>query len=102
MKYSDTEEGKRILAEQKSTERTPVEGVRGKIVSRLIPTDEDIRVRNEELDARDNVAKAVVDPLAEQTILLRSIRNYIAWAFWLAVAPAIAVALIYLAVIVAK
>jgi hypothetical protein len=37
-----------------------------------------------------------IDHQAEQTRLLRSIRNYVAWAFWLAVAPAILVAAIYL------
>jgi hypothetical protein len=61
----------------------------------IMPTHEEVRERE--------VNQPVpIDHQAEQTRLLRSIRCYVAWAFWLAVAPAIAVALIYLAVLVAK
>jgi hypothetical protein len=56
----------------------------------LIPTDEEIAARNEELDARDGREKVshTIDQQTEQARLLRSIRNYVAWAFWLSVVAA--------------
>ncbi len=92
MKYSETAEGRRILDEnQKPASETP---------------DHEDETDGTPVNPKEPLEVAVANDSweqgQEQIRLLRSIRCYVAWAFWLAVAPAIAVAAIYLAVLITK